>query len=415
MIMEGNYYRRKNCRLCGSMRVVAAVKFEATPPGDIFVTQKELERVQECYPLDLCLCEDCGSIQLLDVVNPKILYGTYLYQTSISLGLPEHFRRYADDCLAAVALKPGELVIDIGSNDGTLLRCFQEKGMRVLGIDPAPAAVETARLKGVDTIQAFFDRELAMKIRSQQGDVGLVTANNVIANIDALGDFVDGIRDLINPNGHFVMETGCGRSLFENRLIDVVYHEHLSYFTVKPLDAFFRRHGMKLIDVCWIPSKGGSIRCFAQSNKSSAIPKPSVAEMISIEKNKGIATLEPCRKMEAFIKERKERLLVLLDGLRAQGKTIAGYGASVGVTTLLYLFGLSKRIDYLVDDNPVRFGRFSPGHHIPVYSSDVLNEKKPDYVLILAWRYTAPIMKRHEEYIRRGGKFISCLQDLKIL
>lgn len=412
--MEGNYCRRKTCRLCGSTRVIPAVKFEATPPGDIFVTQEELSRLQERYPLDLCLCEDCGSIQLLDVVNPKILYGTYLYQTSISLGLPEHFRRYAADCLAAVALKPGALVIDIGSNDGTLLRCFQEKGMRELGIDPAPDAVETARLRGVDTIQAFFDQELARKIRSERGDVGIVTANNVIANIDELGDFMDGIRYLIEPNGYFVMETGSGRSLFENRLIDVVYHEHLSYFTVKPLDAFLRRHGMKLIDVYWVPSKGGSIRCFVQSDKSSTIPKPSVRQMISMEENKGVGTMETCGKMALFIKERKEELISLLDGLRSQGKTIAGYGASVGVTTLLYLFDLNKRLDYLVDDSTVRFGRFSPGHHIPVYSSDILNKKRPDYVLILAWRYTDPIMKRHEEYIRRGGKFISCLQDLKI-
>lgn len=413
--MEGNYYRRQTCRLCGFRGVVAGVKFTATPPGDIFITKGQLNQRQECYPLDLCLCEDCGSIQLLDVVNPRILYGTYLYQTSISLGLPEHFRGYARDCLDAVGIKPGALVIDIGSNDGTLLRCFQEAGMRVLGIDPAPAAVESARSKGVSTLQEFFDRKLAGEIRAQKGDVGLVTANNVIANIDELGDFIDGIRELIDPCGYFVMETGCGMSLIEKRLIDVVYHEHLSYFTVKPLDAFFRRHGMKLMDACWIPSKGGSIRCFVQSDKSPAVPKPSVREMIAKEESQGIGAIEALRKMDSFIKERKEGLVSLLDSLRQQGKTIAGYGASVGVTTLLYLFDLNERIDYLVDDNPVRFGRFSPGWHIPVYSSDALYEKKPDYVLILAWRYTDPIIKRHQEYIRGGGKFISCLQDLKVL
>lgn len=413
--MKDMYYKRKTCRLCDSMRVVPAVKFEATPPGDIFVTKEEIGRLQERYPIDICLCEDCGSIQLLDVVNPKILYGNYLYQTSISLGLPEHFRRYADEVLAAVATKPGALVIDIGSNDGTLLRCFQERHMKVLGIDPAPAAVETARSIGVDTIQALFDRSLARKIRSERRDVGIVTANNVIANIDALGDFIDGIRDLIDPNGYFVMETGCGTTLLEKYLIDVVYHEHLSYFTVKPLETFFRRHGMKIIDAYWIPSKGGSIRCFVQSDKSSSIPKPSVREMICMEDTKGIGTMEPCRKMGVFIKERKEGLVSLLNGLRAQGKTIAGYGASVGVTTLLYLFGLDKFMDYLVDDNPVRFGRFSPGHHIPVYSSEVLNKKKPDYVLILAWRYTDPIIKRHEEYVRQGGQFIVPLPELGII
>lgn len=413
--MKDLYYRRKTCRLCDSPRVVPAVKFEATPPGDIFITKEEIDLLQERYPIDIFLCEDCGGIQLLDVVNPKILYGNYLYQTAISLGLPEHFRRYADEVLAAVDIKPGALVIDIGSNDGTLLRCFQEKQMRVLGIDPAPAAVETARAAGVDTIQAFFDRNLAGKMRSERGDVGIVTANNVIANIDALGDFVDGIRDLIEPNGYFVMETGCGTTLLEKYLIDVVYHEHLSYFTVKPLETFFRRHGLKIIDVYWIPSKGGSIRCFVQSDKSSTPPKPSVREMIGLEESKGIGTMEPCRRMGVFIKERKKELLSLLDSLRAQGKTIAGYGASVGVTTLLYLFDLAQRLDCLVDDNPVRFGRFSPGHHIPVHSSQILYEKKPDYVLVLAWRYTEPIMKRHEEYVRQGGQFIGLLPELGII
>lgn len=413
--MEGNYYRRQDCRLCGSKNVFAGIKFEATPPGDIFVKNEELGRIQECYPLDLCLCRDCGSIQLLDVVNPKLLYGTYLYQTSISLGLPEHFRAYARDCLSVLGLERDKLVIDIGSNDGTLLRCFQEEGMKVLGIDPAPEAVGAARLKGVDTIQNFFDCALAEKIRIQRGDISLVTANNVIANIDELGDFVDGVKVLIEPQGYFVLETGCGRSLFENRLIDVVYHEHLSYFTVKPLDNFFRRHGMKIVDAYWIPSKGGSIRCFVQSMKSLVAVLPTVAQMILLEESKGIGTLEPFSRMSAFIKQRKEELGALLDNLRGRGKTIAGYGASVGVTTLLHLFGLNNRLDFLVDDNPVRFGRFSPGHHIPVYSSETLNEKKPDYVLILSWRYTQPIIKRHEEYVRRGGRFISCLQDLKIL
>lgn len=412
--MKGNYYRRRTCRLCGSMRVIPGIEFEATPPGGVFITQKELNRIQESYPITIFLCDDCGSIQLLDVVNPEIIYGEYLYQTSISLGLPEHFRKYAEEVLIAVAPKQGSLVIDIGSNDGTLLKCFQEKGMKVLGIDPAPAAVETARSIGVDTIQGFFCRDLAKKIRSEYKDVVIVTANNVIANIDDLGDFVDGIRCLIEPNGYFVMETGYGASLFENRLIDVVYHEHLSYFTVKPLDAFFRRHGMKIIDAYWISSKGGSIRCFIQPDKSPVIPKPSVQKMISMEENSGIGSMEPCRKLSAFIKERKESLIALIDGLRSQGKTIAGYGATVGVTTLLYLFDLNKRLDYLVDDDSTRFGRFSPGHHIPVYSSSVLNEKKPDYVLILPWRYTDPIIKRHDKYIQQGGKFISCLQELKI-
>ncbi len=401
--------------MCDSTRVVSGVKFEATPPGDIFIPREALDKPQERYPLEVMLCEDCGSIQLLNVVDPQILYGTYLYETSSSLGLPEHFRRYAREVVDLTGVPAGSLVVDIGSNDGTLLRCFQEMGMRALGVDPSPMAVATARSRGVETIQAFFNRDMAADLRERHGSIAIVTANNVIANVDALGDFVDGIRDLIDPDGYFVMETGCGKSLFDNKLIDVVYHEHLSYFTVKPLEAFFRRHGMKMIDACHIPTKGGSIRCVVQSERSSRVPERTVAAMIALEEEGGAGTLAPCREMTAFIRERKAGLLSLLDRLKAEGKTVAGYGASVGVTTLLYLMDLDRRLDYLLDDNPVRFGLFSPGHHVPVFDSREVAWRKPDYILILAWRYNDPIMKRHGAYTGRGGRFITFFPELRII
>lgn len=412
--MSRSCIHRKECRLCHSRNVVLGVNFEATPPGDIYVTKDKLTQRQERFPLDLYLCENCGSVQLLDVVDPKILYGNYIYQTSVSLGLPEHFLTYVFEVLGITGSKPGGLVIDIGSNDGTLLRCFQQKGMKVLGVDPAPAAVKTANERGVETLLAFFNRSMGEKIRRERGAAAIVTANNVMANIDDLDDFVLGVRALIEPDGYFIFETGYGVDLFENKLVDVVYHEHISYFTIKPLEMFFRTNGMKMIDARHILTKGGSIRCIVQSEKSTRAPQPSVQKMISLEAQKKMDRIDVCHDMAEFIKKKRLELNEVLSRVREEGKSVVGYGASVGVTTLIYLFGLADKLAYLVDDNPARFGLFTPGHHLSVFSSQELYERKPGYVLILAWRYAEPITKRHEAYTCQGGKFISFLPELKI-
>jgi len=404
---------RTTCRLCHSHQVELGVHFEPTPPGDVYVSKDQVSIVQRTFPLDLYACQSCGSVQLLDVVNPEILYGNYIYQTSFSLGLPDHFKQYVDEVLSLTGVKSGGLVIDIGSNDGTLLKCFQERGMKVLGIDPAPAAGKIANERGVQTLQALFSKTMGEMIRRERGAVSMVTANNVIANIDDLDDLVQGIRALIEPDGFFVFETGYGLDLFEHQLIDVVYHEHLSYFTIGPLAKFFRRHGMKMAHAQYIATKGGSIRCVIVSEESTFKTSDLVKQMVLNEEKKGMGQKILCQQLSQFIAHKKKELDDFLNGLRQKGGTIAGYGASVGVTTLMYLFGLDKKLDFLVDDNPRRFGLFTPGHHLPVYSSQELYTRKPDYVLVLAWRYAQPILKRHQPYMDMGGRFIHFLPDLK--
>jgi len=392
-------FRNQNCRLCGSAKVALGANFVPTPPGDVFASYDKLGQKEEAFPLDIFLCQNCGLIQILDVVDPAVLYGNYIYRTQASLGLSEYFRKYAEEVLAFVRPHAGSLVIDIGCNDGTLLRYFIEKGLKVLGVDPAPIAQQIAS-SGIEVLQHFFSADIGKEIRSGYGTPSLVTANNVVANID----------DLKN----FVFETGYGLDLVDKKLLDVVHHEHLSYFTVGSLQKSLGLFGLELIHVQHSVSKGGCIRCYIQGKNGRRKVQPSVSQMIDLESHKGIEKISSFGPFNAFIHETRERLQREISALHARGEAIVGYGASVGTTTLEYLFGLSDKILYVVDDNLDRFGLYTPGHHIPVHPSQILYDRRPQLVVVFAWRYIEPILKRHQAFIREGGKFLTFLPAWKI-
>src|SRR5579871_3505662 len=262
--MSVTHYRRDTCRLCGAGELEMVVPLAATPVGDAYVPAEHLDKPQETYPLDIWLCRKCGLAQLIDIVDPKVLYVEYVYLTSISLGLVEHFRRYAEDVLRRIQPAKGALVADIGSNDGSLLKAFQDNGMKVLGIDPARDVGKLANERGVETLTTFFTADLARKLNQERGPAAIITANNVFANIDNVDDMIAGIREWLGPDGVFVFETSCVVDVLEKTLLETVFHEHISYFSVKPLEAFFRRNGMELIHVQRVPTKGGSIRSTVQ-------------------------------------------------------------------------------------------------------------------------------------------------------
>lgn len=408
-------FRRDTCRLCGGKRLESALKLVPTPVGDAYVPAERVKEDQESFPLELFLCGECGASQLLDVVNPEILYGNYIYETSISLGLSEHFQKYADEVLNYIKPPSGGLVVDIGSNDGTLLKFFKSRGMAVLGIDPAPEAVRKAQELGVRTLRGFFTVDLARKIKKKHGPASIITANNVFANIDDLVEVISGIRELIAPDGCFVFETGYVVDLIRYKLIDNIYHEHLSYYAVKPLRTFFRKNGMELIDVKRVPTKGGSFRGIVQLQKGPRAISPSVNEMVAVETRLGIDRTLIFRNVLISVERVKKELSGLIRGITARGEKIAAYGASVGVTTLIYLFDLAGKLNFIVDDNPARQNLFTPGHHIPVLPPQAIYDKKPDYLLILAWRYNGPIMERHQAYLKQGGHFIIPLPEVKIV
>lgn len=403
------------CRLCHSNSMKLVVKLKPMPIGDAYLAKEHLKN-QGLFGMDLFICLDCGLAQLPEVVSPDVIYRPYIYRTSDSKGLVEHFRKYVETVFDKFKPPKGLLAIDIGSNDGTVLRFFKDKGMKVLGFDPAITIAQEATKSGIPTLPEFFNQATAIKTNQNHGKACVITANNVFANINNLDDFILGVKELLLPDGIFVFETGYVLDLLQKTIFDNIYHEHLSYFSVKPLDKFFKRHNMQIIDAERTNTKGGSIRCVVQHASDSRKPSPQVNLIMRLEKDYGAQDPEAFDLFSENMNLIKRRILILLKRLKNNKRKIAGYGASVGVTTILYNYELGVGfIDYLVDDNPNRQGLYSPGHHIPVLSPKELYARKPDYVVILAWQYAESIIAKHRQYLENGGYFIVLLPQVKIV
>lgn len=410
-----SHHRRDNCRLCGGLDLDLGLHLASTPIADDYVTPDRIDESQELFPLDLYRCQRCGHVQLLDVVDPDLLFANYTYRTAVSLGLVEHFRAYAATLVERLATVPGSLVVDIGSNDGTLLRFFKEHGMRVLGVDPAREIAQAATESGVETLPAYFTAELARALRTERGRATIVTANNVFAHADDLGGMTDGVRELLAPDGVFVFEVSYLVDIVQRDLFDTVYHEHLCYHSVKPLERFFRHHGMQLFDIQRIASKGGSIRGFAQRSGGPRPVEASVGGYIAREDELGMDGPEPLRAMGRRIEKNRRALLRRLADFRSHSRTVAGYGASATVTTLLYHFELEHLLEFIVDDNPRKHGTFSPGSHLPVYPSDALFDRGANDVVVLAWAYANPIINKHQRFLQQGGRFIVPMPCVRVV
>jgi C-methyltransferase C-terminal domain/Putative zinc binding domain/Methyltransferase domain len=407
---------KTDCRLCGSTRLDHVLPILPSAIGDAFVTADRLNEKQDLYPLDCYLCLDCGHLQNLDVVDPDILFRDYTYRTSVSLGLVEHFKRYAQSVVSTLAIPKGSLVAEMGSNDGSLLKAFKNEGMRVQGIDPARDIAAAATADGIPTIPDFFTSALARRIKSEQGEAKLFCANNVFAHIDNMSDVVTGIRSLLADDGAFVFEVSYIVDMIDNMVFDTIYHEHVSHHALIPLETFLNKHDMTLFHVARTGTKGGSIRAFAQPKSTGKRPRAAeLSELFAEEERRGITKPKIYRDWFDAIEKAKRSVLATLDQAIADGKTIAAYGASTTTTTLLYHFELESRIKFIVDDNPLKQGCFSPGAHIPVLPSAELATKKPDIVVVLAWIYAEPILKRNQAYIDAGGAFLLPLPEPQIV
>jgi SAM-dependent methyltransferase len=406
---------RDDCRLCGSRRLENVLPIRPSAIGDAFVSKELLHEEQDIYPLDTYLCLDCGHLQNIDIVDPEVLFKDYTYRTSVSMGLVDHFRRYAADVVLTLGIAPGSLVAEIGSNDGSLLKAFKGHGLRVIGIDPAQAIAAEATAAGVPTIPDFFASAIAARIRAEQGAAALVCANNVFAHADNIADIVRGVHDLLADDGAFVFEVSYVPDIVDNFVFDTIYHEHVSHHALIPLERFFNQHDMTLFDVQRVASKGGSIRGFAQRLASGKRPRTQrLADLVAEEHRRGVVSPELYRKFYRDIEARKQAVLARVDSEIAAGRTVAGYGASTTTTTLLYHFELGPRLQFIVDDNPLKQGAFSPGYHLPVLPSSELYARRPALVVILAWVYAEPIIARHRRFLDEGGCFLVPLPTMRV-
>ena len=409
------YYQRLDCRLCGSKKIKCMLKLKATPPADSFLPKEKLDINQEKIPLDLYLCEECGNTQLGHVIDAEEVYLNYIYETSSTLGLGDHFETCAETIMTQFKPRKGGLVLDIGSNDGILLKHFKDRGMKVLGVDPMPGIAKKATEHGVSTINEFFDDELADRIKKENGFPTVICSNNLVADTDDLVGFVQNIKKLMNNHTIFFFESFYFYSQVKNHVWDFTYHEHYSYFTVKPLANFFRRLGMEIIDVTTNPTKGGSMRVTVQLNGGMRAISSNVAECIENEDKEGFHTSKVFQRYAQNIETGKIQYLDFIEKLKKKNKKIIGYGACATATTLMFHYEMEGIFDYLVDDFESKQDLYSPGMKVPVYSSNYIYENKPDYIVILAWRYHAKIIERHKQYLNDGGKFIIPLPEIRII
>lgn len=415
--MQSNYYFKESCRMCDSGSLVKFVSLCPTPPGNDFLTEDELGRDELIYPLDLYFCKECHHIQLGHVVDPKILYQkNYSYVSATSLHFVNHLKSYVEDMVERFSLEATDLVADIGSNDGTCLSFFKEKGINVVGVDPAIEIAKKATESGINTVANFFGYELAVELRKEYGAANFITSHNACAHIDNLFDVFKGVEHWLDKDGIFVLEVGYFVDVFNNTWFDTIYHEHLDFHTVAPFEKLFARVGMELITVERITPQGGSIRVMAQKIGGDIKRDNSVDELIELECKLGFDRLDILSQFNARINVIRDRLQKLIYSLKKEGKTIAGFGAPTKATTLMAHFGLNERmLDFIVDDNPLKQGLFTPITHIPIFSSEVLYDRKPDYLLILAWNFSKPIMKMHEKYSKEIGKFIIPMPEPKVV
>ncbi len=413
--MKITVVRRTNCRLCNSPHVELVVPLKPTPVAEKYVTKDELNQEQAVYPLDLYMCQDCGHVQLLDVVDARFLYDKFTYKSAGTKPLVQHFGEVAQRTCKRYGVGQDNLVVDVGSNDGSLLRCFQDQGMRALGIDPATEIAKQATDAGVPTIPEFLTLELARRIKQEHGAASVVCAFNVFAHADDLAGMADSICEMLAPNGVFVFEVSYLLDILDRMLLGTIFHEHMSYHSVKPMIQFLRQHGMELIDVQRVMIQGGSLVGTAQRIGGPYPADSSVAELSKLEMERGLNRPETLKNFAKKLQDYNRQVGVLLADLKQQGKTIWGYGAARSGTTLIAQMGLAKFISAIVDDSPEKQNKYTPGDHIPVLPTKALYESKPDYVFILAWIHTQRILENNKAYLDHGGHFIVCFPEVRVV
>ena len=413
--MEITRSKRDVCRLCEAKNLELVVPLAPTPVAEKYLTKNQLDQKEIICPLDLYMCKSCGHVQLLDIVDPKFLYSDYTYSSGNSSGLVQHFKEYADKIIDKYKPNENSLVIDVGSNDGTLLGFFKKYGLKVLGVDPAKEIAEKATSKGIKTLPEFMNIELSQRIKNEYGLAKIITANNAFAHMDDLIGMLKSIRALMRTDGIFVFEVSYLLDVIQKVLLGTIFHEHHSYHSLKPLMKFMKRYDMEIIDVERVTIQGGSLIGTVQLVGGPHKISSSVGKLIELEEKYKLDNTETLKIFSYRMKKLKNELGSMLANYKKQGKTIAGFGAARSGTTLITQMGIGKMLDFIVDDNPEKQGKFTPGDHILVKSTNTIYEKRPDYLFILAWIHAKKIMRNNKKYIDEGGHFIICFPEVNII
>jgi SAM-dependent methyltransferase len=405
----------RECLVCGAARVQMFLDLGETALANQFLRSDEINSSEAMYPLRVGFCHGCGHVQLLDSVPPRAMFENYLYISSASDTLRNHLWDLSDALVRRYGLGAGDLVVDIGCNDGTLLEGFKRHGVRPLGVDPAENLAELAAGKGIDRHMDLFTANSANEIVSRWGKASLITATNTFPHIQNLSDFIQGIKTALKPGGIFVIEMHYLLDLIEQVAFDTIYHEHVSYWALGPMKRLFESNGMVVVDAERVPLHHGQLRVHVQ-RKGEGEPHSRLGEVLAAERAAGLDRLETYERFAEQTWKIKNDLRATLSRLARDGRSVAGYGAPAKGNTLLGFLDIGPELlPYIVDRSPLKQGLYTPGTHIPVVSPERLLLDQPDYVLLLAWNFTDEIIEQQAEYRRRGGKFMVPVPEVRVL
>ena len=405
-----------NCRFCQTALQRSFVDLGMSPLCESFLSREQLNQMEPFYPLHAYVCEACFLVQVEEYVGPERIFSEYAYFSSYSRAWLEHAQSYADMIVSRLGLDHTSQVIELGSNDGYLLQYFMARGIRVLGVEPAANVAAAAIAKGVPSTVRLFGLETARALLAEGHRPDLIVGNNVLAQVADLNGFVAGMKTLLKPGGVITMEFPHLLRLMDENQFDTIYHEHFSYFSLMSTERIFAAHGLTLFDVEEMWTHGGSLRIYARHQEDGTRPVgPRVRALLAREKAVGLDRPERYAAFAEQVRETKRRLLEFLIGAKRQGRSIAGYGAPGKGNTLLNYCGIrTDFLDYTVDRNPYKHGRFTPGTHIPIHPPEKIFETRPDYVLILPWNLKDEIMDQMSAVQSWGGQFVVPIPDVKV-
>jgi len=398
------------CRSCSNRHLTVFLDLGRQPLANALLDERELEQVEPRFPLQLAFCHDCGLVQVTETIPPDVLFGRdYPYFSSFSPALVRHSREHVQHILQERPLGPASLVVEVGSNDGYLLKNFVAAGIPVLGIDPATGPVVSARQRGVPTLQTFFGAALARELAAEGRRADVIMANNVAAHVDGINDFIEGFAILLKDDGVARIEVAYLRDMIEKCEFDTVYHEHLFYWSISAMERLVARHGLQLNDAERLPIHGGSIR-FNLSRRPGTSRR--LEALLAEEAALGMADIGYYASFAARVEELRSALHESVRQIRAGGHRLAAYGAAAkGATLLNYMEFKPGVIEYVVDRNPAKVGKYLPGVKLPIRPVETLAQDKPDYVLVLAWNFAREIIGQNQDYTSAGGKFILPVEE----
>ncbi len=404
------------CRFCSAALRHTFVDLGMSPLCESFLTREQLNQMEPFYPLHAQVCDRCFLVQVEEYVGPERIFSEYAYFSSFSTAWLAHAKSYVDMITGRLGLGPNSYVVELGSNDGYLLRNFVAKGIPALGVEPAANVAAAAIEQGVPTTTRLFGRQTAEELVAERGRADLIIGNNVLAQVSDLNGFVAGMKILLKPQGVITMEFPHLLRLMDENQFDTIYHEHFSYFSFLTAERIFARHGLTLFDVEELWTHGGSLRIYACHTERSRPILPRVEQLLAREQAAGLDRIEKYALFTEQVQETKRRLLEFLIGAKRAGKTIVGYGAPGKGNTLLNYCGVrTDFLDYTVDRNPYKHGRFLPGTHIPIFEPDKIKQTRPDYVLILPWNLKDEVMAQLAEIRTWGGQFVIPIPRLEVV